>query len=97
MKSKKAPGYHAQQHSTDICALARNAKNGNNATTHPEYNPMSDPLGTLTAGRTPHPQLGVLNTWSGIFRGFCATRVLHVPSQEQFCHGDEDDFATLET
>lgn len=84
---QKKRDYHTQQHSTDIFALARDVKNRNDAMTHPEYNPMSDPSGTRTAGRTPHPQFRVLNTWSGIFRGFCATRVLHVSSQEQCCPG----------
>lgn len=78
-------GDHAQQHSTNTRTLAESAQKVNVIMTDPEYNPMSVPLGTLTAVRTPHPQCSVLNTWSGTFRGFCATRVRHVSSQEQFC------------
>ena len=59
--SKRSDG-HAQQHSTDTRALAGGAKGENDVMADPEYNPMSAPFGTLAAGRTPHPQCGVLNT-----------------------------------
>jgi len=45
-----------------ISVLARKAEDEEDTATYPEYNPMSVPLGTLTAGRTPHPQFRVLNT-----------------------------------
>ena len=84
------------QHSTDTKGLAtRSTKNENDTTADPEYNPMSAPFGTLAVGRTPHPQFGVLNTSSGHLRGFCATRVGHVSSQEQFCTMDENNVASL--
>ena len=81
----------------DIRGLAESGRDENEIVADPEYNPMSAPLGTLTAGRTPHPQYGVLNTWSGICRGFCATRVRHASSQEQFCAGDKKNVAILDT
>jgi len=76
--------------------LAVGVEKKNDTMTDPEYNPMSVPLGTLTAGRTPHPQCNVLNTWSGVFRGFCATRVRHVSSQEQFCTGGKKNTTSLD-
>lgn len=95
MQPEMERDYHPQQHPVGTYVLARNAKNVGGAVTHPEYTPISAPLGTLTVGRTPHPRSRVLNTCNGIFRGFCATRVLHVSSQAQFYHRDKNDTATL--
>ena len=67
------------------------------AKAYPEYNPIIVPFETLTIGRTPHPQFGVLNTCSGTFRGFCATRVRHVALQEQFYFIDENTATSLKS
>lgn len=96
-KYPKQRYHHAQKHPAVTCILARGMKDENDHGANPEYNPMSVPLRTLAAARTPHPQLGVLNTCSGTFRGFCATRVRQFSSQEQFCSTDENEAVHLVT